>query len=223
MNDKKDQAFALRNKLFSYSEINRRLGIPKSTLSYWFRNYSASKKVKRILIIKSQNQAIPRLRALSYMNKLRWKKIHERTRQSARVEYSKLARKSLFFFGLALYWGEGDKKIDNSIVRLSNSDPELLRAFVIFLLHICMVSPDKIKAWLLYYPDLDEMKCKDFWGNKLNIPLSRFLASQLVRGKKRREQLSHGVCTVQVCSRELKEKIFEWIRMYNSNLNAGIV
>ena len=41
--------------------------------------------------------------------------------------------------GLGLYWGEGDKSNNNTAVRISNTDPQLIKKFREFLLKICGV------------------------------------------------------------------------------------
>ena len=42
--DKKEEAIKLRKQGFSYNEIKNKLGVPKSTLSGWFRDILLTKK-----------------------------------------------------------------------------------------------------------------------------------------------------------------------------------
>lgn len=46
--------------------------------------------------------------------------------------------------GLGLYWGEGDKSKNNTSVRLSNTDPQIIKKFKEFLVKICGVKKRKV-------------------------------------------------------------------------------
>lgn len=214
----KVKAFKLRSKKKSYNEINRLLGIPKSTLSCWFKADNTSTTIKKILIKRAQRKSIKRLRLMSEANKEKWQKIHLSYRLKALHEYPSLIKDSFFIPGLISYWGEGDKKLENGIIRISNTDYRLLKIFIIFLLNSCRVMPEKIRLWLLLYPDLNEEKCKNYWSKILNIPKTQFIKSQFIIGREKKRTINYGVCYVQVYSRELKEKIIEWINLYGQCL-----
>lgn len=112
----------------------------------------------------------------------------------------------------------------NGIVRISNIDHRLLKIFAAFLRNCCRVDPKKIRLWLLLYPDLNEEKCKKYWSKVLDLPQEQFVKSQYILGREKRRKVSYGVCSMQVYSRELKEKIIEWINLYSLKLEqAGIV
>jgi len=46
--------------------------------------------------------------------------------------------------GVMLYWGEGDKKVENSQVRLSNSEPGMVKVFYLFLIGVMKIPSEKI-------------------------------------------------------------------------------
>ncbi len=224
MNKLKKSAFKLRKQAKSYGEISRQLGIPKSTLSYWFKTDSESSHIKKILIKKAQKKAAGRLREMAFAHKEKWEKIHLFYRKQANREFPMLVSQPFFGPGLMLYWGEGDKKLRNGIVRIANTDYRMLKIFIAFLINSCRTQPKKIRVWLLLYPDLDEKKCKKYWSRMLNVPKKQFVKSQYILGRERKRKVDYGVCTVQVYSRELKEKIIEWIDLYSKRLEkAGIV
>src|SRR3989344_5566691 len=222
---RKEEAFLMRLDGKSFNQINRQLGVPKSTLSGWFRNDSNSTELKKILTIVAQKNATKQLRIMALANKKKWAKINEGYRNVAVEEFDHLKNNELFISGVVIYWGEGDKVLKNSKVRVSNVDFRMLKTFVFFLKECCHIPKRSIKAVLLLYPDLDDSRSKKYWSRSIGIPLSLFGKSQYIQGREKKKRLSYGVCTVSVCSRELKEKVIKWIvLLYNHQVdNAGIV
>lgn len=214
----RDKVVGLRKNGLSYREINAQTNVPKSTLSLWFKNESYSDKVKEQLLKKYKLTVNKRVRRMAVANKKRWKNIHKEYREVARIEFVPKSQDHLFLVGLAIYWGEGDKRLYNCNVRVSNIDPRLLRIFLDFLLKCCDIRKEKIRLSLLLYPDLRERDCKEFWSKSLNIPLENFHKSQYIKGRKNKDKLSYGVCSVVYTSRELKEKIIEWICLLDKKI-----
>ncbi|MBI4100296.1 hypothetical protein HY439_00980 [Candidatus Microgenomates bacterium] len=223
-NKLKKKAFTLRKKQRSYNTISRELGIPKSTLSNWFKADVYSSRVKKVLIKRAQEKAIEKLKLMAQANKEKWRRIHLNYRNQATQEFPKLFSMPLFGPGLMIYWGEGDKRLKNGIVRISNIDYRLLKIFIAFLRVCCQIQLGKIRLWLLLYPDLNEKICKEYWSKILGVSQEQFVKSQYILGREKKRKVDHGVCSIQVYSRELKEKIIEWINLYNQALErAGIV
>ncbi|OGE62719.1 hypothetical protein A2964_03025 [Candidatus Daviesbacteria bacterium RIFCSPLOWO2_01_FULL_40_27] len=214
-------AIQLRRQGKSYNEIYKELCVPKSTLYLWFKNNKCSQDIKRNLIKKTQILARPQLKAMALANKNKWEIWHEKCRRDAAEEFARLKGNQLFIAGLMLYWGEGDKVIKNGIVRLSNSDPAMIKVFHSFLNKVLRVSAEKIVIKLILYPDLEETVHKKFWSKFLNIPLTQFRTSAVITGKHATRRLSYGVCSIEVYSRELKEKIFTWIKLYQEYFTRG--
>ncbi len=224
MNSLKEKAYELRKKINSYSEIGKELGVSKSTLSGWFKNDSDSLIVKKILVSRAQEKAGNQLRLMSLANKEKWEKIHLSYRKEAFNAFSVLVLNPFFVPGLLVYWGEGDKVLKNGIVRIANIDYRLLKVFIKFLINSCIIPKEKIKFWMLLYPDLNENICKEYWSKSLDIPQEQFIKTQFIKGREKKKRITNGVCYVQVYSRELKEKIIEWINLYFDKLNnAGII
>jgi len=214
MHNNKKLASQLRKSGKSYSTISKRLMIPKSTLSDWFKDFPWSKQIKQKLIEK--NKVLMRER-IQVMNNARKKKLaiwHEQCRQQAKKEFPQLRRNPLFLAGLMLYWGEGDSKIENCMVRLSNTDPEMIKIFSSFLQKACQIPKEKIRIHLILYPDLRDKICKNFWSKSSNIPQSQFIKTNFIQGRHPTRRLNNGICIIYISSRELKEKIFTWIKLY---------
>ncbi|MEK7518529.1 MAG: hypothetical protein AAB549_01255, partial [Patescibacteria group bacterium] len=145
-------------------------------------------------------------------------------RQEARIAFQKSRDNLLFISGICLYWGEGDKRLSNGVVRLSNVDLRLLRVFRRFLVHSLNVPPAKLRAWILLYEGMTEQPCKTYWAHGLRLPPSQFLKSQVIKSRSKRRTTAYGVCTLQINSSELKRKILAWIEECSTMLqHAGIV
>ncbi|MBX4189828.1 hypothetical protein KW791_00815 [Candidatus Parcubacteria bacterium] len=204
------RAYELRRQEKSYSEISRLLGIPKGTLAGWFKNEEWSKQIRDQLGEKVSFSSPKKLAAIQKANKQRWAKIYQGYREEAEREFESLKTNPNFLAGLMLYWGEGDNQ-KGSQVKLTNTDPMMIRLFYLFLKKIIKVPPDKIAVWLLLYPDLKDDMQKNFWSRATGISLSQFKNSIYIKGKHPTKRLSYGVCNIYIQSRELKEKMTTWI------------
>lgn len=214
MRNDKHLAIELRKKNLSYNEISRNLGVAKSTLCYWFQGLQWSKSIKEKLNKQNIRMAGIRMNKISIANKLKWEKWRAGYQKEARKDFEKLFIDPLFISGLSLYWGEGDSKLENGMVRLSNTDPRMIKVFSKFLKIICDVPENKIKVNLVLYPDLSEDKCKDFWSEVSEIPQSNFYKTQIIKGRHPTKRLKHGICALHVSSRGLKEKIMVWTSLF---------
>lgn len=215
MRDDKHLAIRLRKKGKSYNKISSELNIPKSTLTNWFSDLKWSQIMKQELGRKANYIARKRLRLINKGRRKMWEDWREKARQEARKSFPRLKKNPLFIAGLMLYWGEGDSKIENSQVRLSNTSPDLIKLFSLFLKNICGLPTEKIKISLILYPDLDEKKCKSFWSIVTRIPENQFKKSQIIKGKHPTKKLAYGICMIHLTSRQLKEKIFVWINLFH--------
>jgi len=219
MRNDKHLAIQLRKRNKSYNKISEELSIPKSTLTDWFSDIKWSQKIKKELARRANYIAKKRLRLINKGRRKMWEAWREEARQQARNDFPKLKKDPLFIAGLMLYWGEGDSKIENSQVRLSNTNPDLIRLFSLFLQQICEVPIQKIKAALILYPDLEEKACISFWSTKSLIPIYQFSKTQFIKGKHPTKKLNYGICMIHLTSRQLKEKIFIWINLFQKQFS----
>lgn len=79
----------------------------------------------------------------------------------------------LLGMGLGLYWGEGTKANKYS-VRLGNSDPDLLRTFIGFLVIIFGVKLSDLRFGLQLFTDTDKEQALDYWTEELCVKRSQF-------------------------------------------------
>lgn len=137
---------------------------------------------------------------------------------NAAKEFPKLKNNALFLSGIMLYWAEGDNNLKNGNVRLTNTDPRMIRIFVKFAIKICKIFKKDIRIALILYPDLNERGCMDFWSKYLRIPIAQFYKTQYIKGKHPTKRLQRGICMVRIGATGLKEKVLVWIDLFAKSL-----
>lgn len=99
--------------------------------------------------------------------------------------------KELKNLGAALYACEGTKarrdyRTKNGYIysiEFTNSDPNIIASFCLFLKKILKAEKDRIRGQLFFYPDLDEDYLKKFWSDVSGIPICQFQKSICLKQK----------------------------------------
>lgn len=220
MRKDRGKALELRKQGLSYKTIGQELDIPTSTLASWLKNEPWSQQIKAVLSARVSLSNPRALASMTQANRERWRIKYEEYRSAADREFQTLKNDPLFLAGNMLYWGEGEKQQKSSVVRLSNSEPEMIRIFYLFLTKTLRMDPGKISAWLLLYPDLIDSVQKNFWSKATGMSTQQFKKSIYLNGRNSAKRLSYGVCTVFVSSRALKERILRWLELYQDFLRS---
>ena len=223
MRKDKEKAEALRRLGKSYKAIRRELGTPISTLSDWFRELDWSRELKNELFQKTSWVSPDRVALMVAATKRKFALLHEQYQQEAIKEFTSLKNNPLFIAGIMLYWGKGDKNVNNSTIKLCNSDMDMIRFFYIFLLTILGIPKEKVRFNLLLYPDLVNTVQMKTWSLITGIPLSQFRKSVFIVGRHPTRRLSHGVGNICVGGRRYKEKLLKWIELYMREVNSQVI
>lgn len=220
MRKDKKLAIVLRKNGKSYSDISQELGIPKSTMHYWFRDAGWSKKIKAQQNVSARALSGKSIAAYQRQRWERWRQMHQ---NEAREQFPTLKSNPLFLAGIMLYWGEGDHARRGGQVRLTNTDARMISIFSKFFKEICHIPIVKIRPALFIYPDLEEKACKKYWSRASGISIRQFQKTQILKGRHPTKRLSYGVCTLHVNSGALKEKLFIWEELwYKEFQDAGV-
>lgn len=86
--------------------------------------------------------------------------------------------------GLGLYWGEGTKA-DKFAVRLSNSDPIVIKVFLKFLKEFYKINEKKLKFAIHIFSDINPDRALKYWSRKLKVSLDKFLKPQVINLKRK--------------------------------------
>ena len=214
-----EKCVSLRRKGKSYNNIHERLGISKSTISNWLSKIIWSVAIRDNLTKKVRSKNYKHIKFMSSRIALEAEKRHEKYRIEARDEYRSLKVIPLFITGLALYWGEGDKR-NRSRVGLINSDPEMIVVIINFYRKVLKIPNEKIRAALFLYPDIELERALTYWSDILELPRENFIKTQILQGRSRRtrRKVSYGMCNLYLTSTELVIKIREWTRLLTMDM-----
>lgn len=191
----KKEALRLRiEEQLSYSEITKRLNVPKSTLSGWLKNYPLSKKKIAML----QHSEASREKFRNTMRQKREAREQE-VYQTQRKKLGALSRQSVYTAGLMLYLAEGGKT-NYSTISLANTDPNVIRFFISWLETFLHIPKSKLKIGLHLYEGMDIAQERAFWKRALSIENAQFYKDQIRPLRKGsfsyNESFRHGTCQV---------------------------
>jgi len=224
MRSDKNHALKLRLSGRSYSEIKTSLGVPKSTLSGWFSNLqlspTAQKRLASRAYKKSMMGLLKRNRRQTHLALQRKLKIQKTAERGIRH----INQQELKLIGIALYWAEGYKRaikrngreVTHHPVALSNSDPNLVKIFIRFLIEICKIPKNKITANVRIYQYMNEKELLTFWQKTTDLPEVNFGKvyygiSKSSLGKRPFNVLPHGTISIRVNSTNLFHQMMGWI------------
>lgn len=211
--EEKRAAEALRKAGKSYNQISKSLDVSKSTLHYWFKDSLLSKKIKKRLTARVAVKMRGRMIKMSRMAKARRKIAYAEKRREAEKSFFLFNKEKLFNCGLMIYWGEGDNKLSNGQIRVTNSNPLMLKLFYIFLKRYLPAVSLKAKMYLILYPGLHHQACERHWSKEVKIPLDKFTKSFYIKGRSKTRKLPYGIGTIIVSSRAFKEIMIRWLEL----------
>ena len=212
-----EQAKELRKRGFTYEEIGKIVNVSIITVYLWFSRETWSKSIR------DDNQkraAKENKKRISLLNKARgnqYKKLYAEAERSAVTEFKHYKNNPLFIAGLMLYVGEGDNS-DNHLIRITNAKIDVHRIFIKFAKEYLGVPREKIRFWVLLYPDLVPQKCALKWSKALRIPLSQFHKHQVIEGRSAKRTLHDGVGNTIIGGTVLKKKLLKWIAIASKEL-----
>lgn len=206
----------LRKQGIGIKTISHTLSVSSSTASLWCRDIELTSDQIKIL---QKNARDPffgkRLEYIQKKQAQRKEKIRS-LREEGITNIGTISKRDLFITGISLYWAEGFKK--DNLVGFANTDPAMIKIFLLWLKNCCDISQERIKCRLgineYYKEKIDVFEL--YWSNILQIPISQFQKPyiQKVQWKKHYDNPEdyHGVLRIRVTkSIDLLRKIYGWI------------
>lgn len=206
----KPKAVDLRKKGISIIKIEKNLGIPRSTLSGWFKTIKLSDKQKNKLLndgLKALAKA--RKKAVIWHNTQKEKRLKQAKHEAISI-LNKIDITNPYILELTLavlYLGEGSKK--NIETAMGSSDPLILKFFLAILQKIYKLDIGKIRCELNLRADQNPEITKKFWSKILKLPLSNFKGSHLDKrtiGSSTYKDYK-GVCQVRYGSAAIQRRL----------------
>ncbi len=217
MNAVRVRARRLRRSGNTYSEISRALGgVPKSTLSVWFRNLRLSGAARRRVMSKAQQRWAENI--IRY-NKWRAREARRKAEEviaHAIAEIGELSQRELQLIGTALYWAEGSKG-SRWRLRFTNTDACMVRLMMRFFREICQVPTERFSSHIHLHPHVSERRALDFWSNLTGISPRRFIRPQRVvsrssRGRRPIRRLPFGTLHITIDNGEIRNRVMGWVQ-----------
>jgi len=175
----------------SSKEISDKIGFSENKINYWLGKLKISKRsISEAIYLKNNPNGDP-FKIKTNLNPQEYK---------------------LLGMGLGLYWGEGGKR--GKYIRLSNSDPKLIRKFLEFLIKICQINQDKLKFWLQIFDDTNPQEALNFWCQELNIKSNKFFKTTITPSRGHgtyKNKCRFGVLTVHFGNIKLKEQLLSML------------
>lgn len=142
---KKNIATDLRSRGFSYSEIQGRISVPKSTLSYWLKDLQLTGPQKQRL----REKRLQIARANSEKRILRTDEAITIAWRASAGDIKEISKRELWLMGVMLYWRErcasGTTEDVRRGVRFASSNPYLIKLFLKWLQEIGQLDDKEIK------------------------------------------------------------------------------
>ena len=153
-------------------------------------------------------------------------RITEEIKSLARKEIRKISKKELWLIGTALYWAEGSKQKETNVsqkVSLGNSDPNIIKIFIKWLVEICLILDKEINVRLYIHRTGDEKRALRYWSRITGIPIKKFRKTVFKRhnirtNRKIDNRQYFGLLDIEVKkSTNFNRKIIGWIEGINQN------
>lgn len=213
----KDEAIKLRKRGISIGKIERRLNIPRSTLSGWFKNIKLTKRQKEKLSQDWKKALIKaRKKAVLWHNAQKEKRLQEAKNAAAKtMETININNKNFLELALAfLYLGEGTK--NNIETAIGSSDPMILKFFLAALKNIYNIDIKRIGCELGLRADQNPEKIKRYWAKTLKLPLKNFKQINIdnrTKGTKTYPDYK-GVCHLRCGNVAIKRKLMSLASLF---------
>lgn len=217
----KEDATLLRRSGLSIGKIENQLGIPRSTLSGWFRDIELTKKQKEKLLQNQKTALIKaRKKAVLWHNAQKNKRLGE-AEDAARKTLKSIDITNHAFLDLALaflYLGEGSKR--HAETALGSSDPNILKFFLAGLKNIYNIDANKIKCELYLRADQDPDKIRHYWSKTLDIPLNNFKQINIDKRTRGIATYSYykGVCNLRCGNVAIQRKLVSLASLFSEKI-----
>lgn len=179
---------------FSKVEIATQLGVSPNKIDWWMKKHAIqTRTISEAIYLRSNKNGDP----FSVKTNLTPSQLN------------------LYYLGVGLFWGEGNK-VNQWSIRLGNTDPDIILTFVNFLKIVCGVKPEKIRYGLQVFNDIDSDNAISYWRQVLDCDLDSFMkvvnSPPQGRGIYRKKS-EYGVLTIYVHNKKLRDWMLLQVNM----------
>lgn len=192
----------MRSDGLSIREIAKSLKISRSTASLWCRKVTLTNDQQSVLLSKSPN--LDKLR--EYANKRHLEKVKTQRQifDNAISQIDTLTEKETFLVGIALYWAEGFKNVNEGRIGFCNSDPRMIRFMIHWFKQVFKVTTSDFIIRAEF--NITHMNRKEdiekFWSSITDVQLSQFNQPYIQKSVWKRDyslkKEYYGVCRIRL-------------------------
>jgi hypothetical protein len=189
----------------TYAAIATELGVAISTVSNWCRDIEPQVGAPARVTHPFQDRA---------------ERDSQAALTAARALIGTMSERDLLLYGIGLYHGEGAK---SQGVRMANTSPAVLLAFVAWLRTFFEIDEARLHARLHLHECLDLEAATSFWASLLSIDADRFHAPHRPQGRPD-QRIKHpfGCASVVYSSASLHRRVMALIEAVSSSIaNPG--
>ena len=170
----------------SMMQISRHLGCSVHKIEYWMKAYGLNRRTR--------SQAV-------YL-------MHNPNGDPFKIKIPQTPEELMLFgLGIGLYWGEGTRSNRNA-VRLGNTDPGIIKSFILFIKLLCGVDINSLRFGLQIFSDVDSKTALDYWVQALGVPESQFYKPIVTKSGSvgtYRKKNEYGVVTINFGNTKLRD------------------
>ncbi|MBU6388568.1 hypothetical protein KGQ72_01690 [Patescibacteria group bacterium] len=168
----KGLAIRLRRKGMTLNEIVAHVGVAKSSVSLWVRALSLSSKAQtRIASFKTAGQKAAQI---SNTEKTRAKLLDAKNEAQNLIRTITVTPDIALLSCALLYWCEGEKDKNDTSFTFSNSDSQLIRAFMKLMRRAIELDERKFRVRMHLHKYHNELVQKKFWSGVTGISEQQF-------------------------------------------------
>ncbi len=205
----KDEVVKLRKQGTSIGVINKKYGIPKSTLSGWFRKIKLNKlqkeRIYKAASIKMDNAC---KKAVLWHNKQKEMRLaHAKEDAYLTLNNLDINDKNILELALSfLYLGEGAK---SNVTSMGNSNPKILKFLINSVDKLYGIKPKDIKCDIHIRSDQNGEELNKYWSDTLNIPIENFGKFSIDKRTAKSNTYEHykGVCILRMGTLHIQRKL----------------
>jgi hypothetical protein len=206
----RDVARKLRRTGLSMREIERRLGVSRSSVSLWVREIELTDHQRAEMQGRGESR---RSRARRVYYQARRRTFQDEGRALAR------SGQPLHIAGCMLFWAEGSRL--RTSAQLTNSDPALIAFFMRFLRQYFALPSEAIRVACNLFADHEERQreIEDFWLQTVDLPrscLTKTIVNNYSRASRRtrKNKLPYGTCRLTVHNTRVVQHLYGAIQEY---------
>ena len=203
----------LRRQGFSYSEIQKELALPKSTIASWSQNVTMDVGHEQRL----QQKRSATAQKNNALRKRRTAEAITAIKKSSSHDIRTISKRELWLMGITLYW----KNISSTgRVQFTSAEPDLIKLFLRWLQEVGRLKKNEFLFDIFLGSDKQNIRddAIGYWSKNTGFDTEHFSHVYLLRRKKKRvvqrkrTTYQHGLLRIRVrASSLLARQIAGWI------------